>query len=308
MGRHPCLIEAEEHRLGLDPVDAEADEVRHPVRGVAERCDAGECPDAVDQAVGAVPVGGGLRVEPPGLGQVVGRRAQADGTEEVLESRPSGPLLVAAEQKRPQAQTATHQQGARAERAAELRPAQREQVGPERGEVDGVVAHPLRRVDVDQHAPLAAPGHDLGHRLPAPDLVVGPLHVHQGGVGADRVEHRCGVDPTLRIHAHLGDRSRPGGRLSHGRVLDGGEDLVAATLGGAPRGHGDGLGGPAGEHHLATAGAQQRRHLVAGLLERHPRAIPSAWRRPGSPTSPPMASVMARAAAGRMGEADAWSR
>ena len=37
-------------------------------------------------------------------------------------------------------------------------------------------------------------------------------------------------------------------------------------------------------------------------------AMPSAWMRPGSPTSPPMASVMARAAAGRMGEADAWSR
>ncbi len=274
MGRHPRLIEAEEHRLGLDPVDAEADEVRHPVGGVAEGRDAGERRDAVDQAVGAAPVGGGLRVEAAGLGQLPGRRAEADGPEEVLEPCPPGPLLVAAQQQWPETQAASHQQGARAERSAELRATQRKQVGAERGEVDGVVAHALRRVDVDQHAALAAPGHDLGHRLPAPDLVVRPLHVHQGGVGPNGIEHRAGVHPAVRVDGHLGDRARPGGRLSHRRVLDRGQDLVAATLGGAPRGHGDGLGGPAGEHELAAARAEKRRDLVAGLLERGPRGHP----------------------------------
>ena len=38
----------------------------------------------------------------------------------------------------------------------------------------------------------------------------------------------------------------------------------------APRGGGDRLGGPAGEHDLAGAGTQQGGHLLAGLLEGDP--------------------------------------
>ena len=58
----------------------------------------------------------------------------------------------------------------------------------------------------------------------------------------------------------------------------------APALGRAPARGGDRLGGPAGEHDLAAAGAEQRGHRLAGLLDGDPRRrAPRRGRGPGSP-------------------------
>ena len=87
-----------------------------------------------------------------------------------------------------------------------------------------------------------------------------------------RARRRAGrrPPPARAVDRHDGHLAVAGGGQAHGRVLDGGHHLVAAAAGRAPAGGGDGLGGPAGEHHLAGPGAQQVGHLLAGLLDHDP--------------------------------------
>ena len=229
----------------------------------------------------------------------------------VLHARPAGPLLIAADSsgrsRRPRRTSSAPVPGG----AAELVAADRQQVGAELVEGDRHVAGGLRGVDVDEHAPVAAGRHDLGHRLDRADLVVAPLHVDQRGVRADRVEHlvrrrpdRAGRPPTTVTSPARAAASRTAG------VLDRRHHLMAAALGGAPHRGGDGLGRAAGEHDLAGAGAEQRRPPTPGPARRATRAVmPSVWIRPGSPPCRLAADRPSRRSPrGRTGEVDAWSR
>ena len=189
----------------------------------------------------------------------------------VLQPGPPGPLLVAAHEQRAQPHPAPHQQRAGAGRAAHLVGAHAHQVGAEVGEGHGEVARGLGRVHVHEHASLAACGHDLGHRLQRADLVVAPLEVDERGVGADRADHLGGVDVAEGVaadHRHL----VPFGRQAHRGVLDRRYDEMIAPLGRAEDRVRDRLRRPAGEHHLAGAGTDQRRDLVARRLDRDPLA------------------------------------
>jgi hypothetical protein len=120
---------------------------------------------------------------------------------------------------------------------------------------------------VDEDAALAAGVDHLGHRLGRADLVVGPLHVHQRGVGADGVEDGAGVDAAGTVDRHEGDVAVALRREPHGRVLDRGDDLVAAPFRSPPARGGDGLGGAAGEDDLAGSSPEELGDLGAGLLE-----------------------------------------
>ena len=238
--------------------------------------------------------------------------AQSDDRGHVLEPGAPGPLLVAAEQQRPQPQPTPHEQRADARRTAELVGADRQQVGAEVVEVDGHVAGRLGGVDVHEHVAFAAALRRPRRRLQRADLVVAPLQVDERGVGpdgvGDRVADRRGRRRSTSDPRHLG----VGGRgQAHRGVLDRGQRPCATPRGAAP--------------HVAAAIAS-----VAPLVNTTSRCEPRAARRPasrasstatravvplgvdaaGSPTRAVTAATatIASMASGRSGEVDAWSR
>ena len=125
--------------------------------------------------------------------------------------------------------------------------------------------------------------------------------------GRDRVEQCGGIDPALAVAADQGEVVAGGAEADRG-VLDRAGHDVGTAGGGAEDRVGDGLGRAAREDHLAAARAEQRGDLLAGLLDGHPRRLPSWWMRAGSPASPSSHATMASLASGRVGEVDAWSR
>ena len=80
-----------------------------------------------------------------------GGGAETGDGRHVLHARPSGALLLTADEQRPQPQPPAHEQRAGAVRAPELVGADRHQVRAERVEVDGDVAGGLGRVEVHEH-------------------------------------------------------------------------------------------------------------------------------------------------------------
>ena len=182
-------VETEEHRLRLHSEHAEAHDVRHAVRRIAVDNHAIELSDAGEHPVSEPSCGRRLNRQPVAGQQFGRRRAEPDECRHVLHARPAGPLLIPSQQQRTQPQAAADKQHAGPRRCAELVAADREEVGAELVERDGHVAGGLRGVDMDEHAPVAAGRHDVGHRLDRADLVIAPLHVDRAGVRADRVEH-----------------------------------------------------------------------------------------------------------------------
>ena len=115
---------------------------------------------------------------------------------DVLHAGPAGPLLVAATQQRLEPEAAPDEQGAGPRGPAELVAADRQQVGAEAPEVDRHPPDGLRRIDVHEHASVAAGRHHLGDRLDRAHLVVAPLQVDEGRVRTDRGEERTSGRPA----------------------------------------------------------------------------------------------------------------
>ena len=115
------------------------------------------------------------------------------------------------------------------------------------------------------------------HRLQRPHLVVGPLAVHERGPGQSGRGQACrqgvGLDPPVAVDGQRLGRGQTGRGVTHGGVLDRGAEhrCVRVGPGRPPDGGVDGFGGPGGEDDLAGGRAEQRGHLLAGLLQCVPR-------------------------------------
>ena len=187
---------------------------------------------------------------------------QPDDRGHVLEPGPPGPLLVAADEQRPQPQPAAHEQRADARRAAELVGADRQQVGAEVVEVDrarGRRPGPRRRARARPRSRHAATTSATGCSVPTSWLP--HCTCTSAGVGPDRVgasrRRRRGRRRSHADDRHLDASARR--RQPHRRVLDRGHDHVRRPARAAPHvGRGDRLGRSAGEHDLAGPGAEQR--------------------------------------------------
>ncbi len=180
VGGDAALVEPEQHPLRLHPVDGHAHQVGEPALGVGitEQVDARHRTEAGDETRGLGPVPGGLGVE-RAAGQRTGGGTEAHEGTHVLQAGAASPFLVAAVQQGLDAEPAPHEEHAGAGRSAELVAAGRRQVDPQPSEVDRHPPHGLGGVDVEEHAELTAPGHDVGHGLDGADLVVAPLKVHR---------------------------------------------------------------------------------------------------------------------------------
>ena len=205
-------VEAEQHGLRLDAGDAEAHEVGQPALArVAVDDHAVEVADRGEDTVGQAPLLGRLAAR-------AGRRRRARAAaapKPAMAGRFSMPARRARSWSPPRSsgsmpQAPPDQQRADARRAAELVGADRQQVGPEGPEVDRHPAGGLGRVDVHEHAPLAAGRHHLGDRLDGAHLVVAPLEVDERGVGRRSRRAARRVDPADLVHPDGGDRARRG--------------------------------------------------------------------------------------------------
>jgi hypothetical protein len=125
----------------------------------------------------------------------------------------------------------------------------------------------LRRVDVDEDAALSDTRRRLDDRLHGADLMVGPLHVDERGVGADRGSQRIDIDTTDAIDGNDDRRRRRGPRPRGPRVFDRGEDLMRAPRRGTPARRRDRLGRAGVKTTSREARAEQLGHLLAGLLD-----------------------------------------
>jgi hypothetical protein len=100
VGGDAGLIEAEEHRFGLDTIDPDADDVGQTVLGIPEHGDPFDIAGRGQQAPGVPTLLGGLPFDAPGRGQRVGHRTEPDGRRDVLEPGPPGTFLLTSDQKR----------------------------------------------------------------------------------------------------------------------------------------------------------------------------------------------------------------
>ena len=132
------LVQAEQHRFGLHALDAQADDVGHPVDRVAAHGHPGRPPrpPRPDRSVWRRAASLRRRAAParPELGR---GGPEADGRQHVLQPGPAGPLLLAADQERLEPQAPADDQRADAGRAAQLVGGDRHQVGAEPLEVEG---------------------------------------------------------------------------------------------------------------------------------------------------------------------------
>ena len=144
------------------------------------------------------------------------------------------------------------------------------QIGTEVVKVDGVVADCLGCINVNEDTLRLASGHHLSHGLPGAYFVVSPLDMHDGGVGANRLEHFVGINAPVVIGAHQRHAAVGLRPESYRGVLHGRQYLVRTPLGRPPAGRRDCLGCPTGEHHRTRAGAEEVGHLFSGGFYRHP--------------------------------------
>jgi hypothetical protein len=103
---------------------------------------------------------------------------------------------------------------------------------------------------MDEHASLAADRHHFGHRLHRADFVVGPLHVHQRGVGSDGGADVVDIDASHAIDRNDDGVTGTRGAFADGRMLHRGEDLVRAACCCAPTRRRDRFGRAGREDHF----------------------------------------------------------
>ncbi len=183
---------------------------------------------------------------------------------------------MAADEERVEPEAAPQHERADAGWPADLVAADRDEIGVEGRQIDRRVPDRGRRVDVDQDAGRPGQPDDLVDGLDGPDLVVGPLAVHEGrrvvGVPPEGIGDAVDVDPAVAVDRELLDRGQPAGGVADGRMLDVGaeDDTVRPLSAGTPDGGVDRLGGPGREDHLAGPHAEQAGDLLPGLLDGYP--------------------------------------
>ena len=212
--------------------------------------------------------------------------AEAGDGRHRLEAGAPGSLLIAADHQRADPQAPAHEESAHAGGPTELVGGHGQQIGAELVEGDGIVPGAGGGVDVHEHPPLAARGHDRRDGLAGAHLVVPPLDVDEAGVLAHRAHQLVGVDAAVAVDAddrHLAVGLR---READRRVLDGRQHLVTAALGGSPAGAGDRLRRSAREHDRPRSGPQQRGDLLPRRLHRDPCLQPLRMDPPRIPARP----------------------
>ncbi len=146
------LIETQQHRFGLDPFDAQADDVGEAVDRIAEDGHPvdllGDAPQPVGLGAGGL-LFAGHHARRRELG---GRGPEPDGRHHVLQPGPPSPFLFATDQQRLDPEPPSHDEGADPGRAAELVGRHRHQVGAEPLDVEGQVPGGGHGVDVDGDA------------------------------------------------------------------------------------------------------------------------------------------------------------
>ena len=165
---------------------------------------------------------------------------------------------------------------------------QREQVDPERLDVDGGPAHRLRRVAVQQNAAFARQRRNSGDGLQHPDLVVGQHDADQHRVGGERPLDRRRADEAIRTRLHLGQPGpavrQPAARVEHRPMLGCHSHDVQRS----PAARGQRalqrqvvrLGGAAREADFARVRADQTGHLPARRPARSREAANGRTERP----------------------------
>ena len=245
-----------------------------------------------------------------------GDDAEADHRRDVLQPAPAGPLLRAADDELREPQAAPHEQRACALGPAHLVGGDRHEVGTERVEIDGDVARGHARVDVHEHAPLAAP-----RWRPRPRAGASRPRGWRAARSPARSSGRTAA--TTSSGSNRPSRSTPTAVTSPGTRRQASSTAECSTAvvttwtpssesrrraDRAPHRGVDRFGPARREHDFARPGPEQRGHLLAGFLEGDRVVRPSAWRRPGSAWCSRRNGSIASSAAGRSGEVEAWSR
>jgi hypothetical protein len=120
MRRHASLVESEQDSLGFDPFDGEAGDLGQS----ADRIRITEMDDPRDRRDRSnetfdLESGPLLFIGDLDIGECGGCGAKADAGEDVLQTGPSGPFLIAAGQERLEAQAAPNVEHARPDRTSE---------------------------------------------------------------------------------------------------------------------------------------------------------------------------------------------
>ena len=320
VGGDARLVEPEQHRLGLDPFDAQADDVGEPVDRVAEGLHARR-PRRAARSAGRTAT---RRPPPPGRASrpSPGRppRPRSRLPPPRSPARPGGPAPA-----RPPPGTDRSRSPRRTikdadpRRAAQLVGRDRHQVGAEPLEVEGNVTGRRHRIDVGGYAQAAAaapPPRATGWTVPTSWLA----HWQWTRAGSrpklgaalsegllDGARPRCG--PGRRRGWH--HRARPGRGVPHRRVLDTAEQATgpgsdrvapqtAALMASVP---------PEVNTTWRGRALEQARYLVPGLLQCGPdhASLGVHPARVGGDAGSAHAAMAARAS-GRSGVVEAWSR
>ncbi|CED91078.1 Hypothetical protein AAM4_1246 [Actinomyces succiniciruminis] len=228
---------------------------------------------------------------PLGHGQLHGQR-QRPRPDHVLRARAQPPLLAPAPHRRHQGEVSPRDQGADADRRAELVPAQRQCIQPPAVKVQRYPAHRGHRVGVHGHVPVRAGPvgagrgahrrHDPGQVLYQAGLVVRRHHAHQAGAARQRRAELTGLHPPGSVDRQrhvlgLQLRRRGARTVQHRRMLDrGGDHARTLHSGGTGRQHPTGdrqrvrLRATAGEDHLVRVHVQRRRQPGPRLRQQRP--------------------------------------
>ena len=207
MDGDPRLVQSEQHRFGLHAPHRQAEEVGHPLDGIAQHGHLVHRAGRLDHVLR--PPATGPRISSSSRPGVA--RASAAAPKPMAATTFSMPARRARSWSPPtrtaRAQPAADDQGPDAGRSAQLVGGHRHQIGAEPVEIDGQVPGGHDRVDMDRQAGGAAVLDHGRHRLDGADLVVGPLAVDQGRGPAvvdlragDGIGHRFDRDPTGGVH------------------------------------------------------------------------------------------------------------
>ena len=321
MHRDAGAVEPDQHRLGLDAVDAQADEMRgagprdRPAPTTSTPSTASAAVHHRRRSAGGAVAASSSMARPPSLGQR--RRGGTEGQQRRDRLEPAAPaaLLRAADEQRFEPAAPPHDQRPGAGNAAELVRADAHQVGVEGAEVGRHVPAGGGGVDVDGHARVAAERDHLVDRLEGAHLVVGPLAVHEGGTrqprrpesGAQRVD----VDPAGAVD-RAASRPAPVGPRRRGRP----SARPPRTSTGAPGAARQAphtaalIASVAPEVKTTWRGAAPRRPATSARASSSASRTmrPSSCSRPGSPGGSAAQRLSAATASGRAGVVLAWSR
>src|SRR5208282_3514810 len=207
------------------------------------------------------------------------RRAEADDSGDVQRARTHSALMAAAIDNRRQPDARAF--GAYVQRAdslgsVNLVPAHRQQVDSVLVDVDWNLADRLDRVAVENDPLLFRELADFANRMNRADLVVRVHDRDQHGLVGNRPADRIRIDHSVLVDRQIGDRRlalalQRSAAIEHSLVLGhAGDDVVAlflVELDDALDRQVVGLGRAAGENDFLRLGVDNRRDLIARLVD-----------------------------------------